>query len=263
MTIETQTNRAQFVGNGVTTEFPVLFPVLQPYHLRLFLREGDSQTEMTEGFTVIGAGTAAVSVRTVSPIPAGVKLTILREVPLKQEMDLMNGGPFNAEKLEGSADIIVMQIQQLAERSDRSFQWPESETPPYQSAQDYLNIVKISASQAQSASTEAKTARDEAVAAEAFVAANAAIAVQAATTAASARDTAVQSAATASAAATSAAADADRTETAAAGVQDAVDAATGLSESLGWLPWKQAINSCRFTRSAINQAMRIFKLQTA
>ena len=124
MTIETQTNRVQYVGNSLATDFPVPFPVFRPEHLRLFLWQDDRQSEMTHGFMVLGAGTVQVTVRTLAPIPSGVRLTIIRQVPLVQPMDLINGGAFNAEILEGSDDNLEMQIQQLKEEIDRAIKVP-------------------------------------------------------------------------------------------------------------------------------------------
>ena len=126
MTVETQINRVQYVGNSLATDFPVPFPVLRPEHLRLFLWANDIQTELTSDFTVLGAGTSAVNVRLAAALPSGVTLTILRQLPLVQPMDLRNGGNFNATTLEGSADNLAMQIQQIAEAVNRAVVAPES-----------------------------------------------------------------------------------------------------------------------------------------
>jgi hypothetical protein len=126
MTVETQVNRVQYVGNGAAREFPVPIPVLRSEHVRLFTWANNRQTELTEGYTVFGAGTAAVTVELDNALPAGVTLTILRPMPLIQPMDLNNAGPFNAETLEDSADNLAMQIQQLAEEVGRAIVAPES-----------------------------------------------------------------------------------------------------------------------------------------
>jgi len=134
MTVETQCNRAQYIGNGLTTEFPVPFPVLRPEHLKLFLWADDHQTEVTGGYTVLGAGTSAVRVRLDKAPAAGSTLTILRRVPFIQPMALSNSGPFNPTTLEGSADNLAMQIQQLAEENERAIVFPEGlpgERPNY------------------------------------------------------------------------------------------------------------------------------------
>ena len=125
MTLHTAVNRVQYIGNGLAVNFPAPFPVPQPEHLRLFLWDGRAQTELTGGFTVVGAGTAAVFVVFDQPPAAGAIITLLRQVPLVQPMDLANGGAFNAEILEGSADNLEMQIQQLQEEVGRAIVAPE------------------------------------------------------------------------------------------------------------------------------------------
>jgi hypothetical protein len=120
MTVETQVNRVQYVGNGAAREFPVPFPVLRAEHVRLFTWANGRQAELTEGYVVFGAGTAAVTVELDNALPAGVTLTILRRMPLVQTMALKNGGPFNAHTLEESADYLVMLIQQLSEEVGRA-----------------------------------------------------------------------------------------------------------------------------------------------
>lgn len=142
MTVETQENKVKYIGDGAAVVFPVPFPVAEPEHLRLYLLEGELETEITGGYEVIGAGTRDISV-VMDQAPAnGVRLTMLRRVPYTQPMDLENGGSFNAETLEGSADNQVLQIQQLAEESERTIKWPVSSNPPYPDAQDYLNGIQ-------------------------------------------------------------------------------------------------------------------------
>jgi hypothetical protein len=124
MTVETQQNKVQYMGNGWATEFPLNFPLLRPEHLRLFLWANNRQSELTEGFTVLGAGTKAATVRLAEAPAPGAVLTILRQVPLAQPMALSNSGPFNADTLEGCADNLEMQIQQLAEMAGRAVVMP-------------------------------------------------------------------------------------------------------------------------------------------
>ncbi|UQZ90829.1 hypothetical protein C4J81_17085 [Deltaproteobacteria bacterium Smac51] len=126
MTVESPYNKVQYLGDGAASRFPVPFPVANPAHIHLYLWENERQTEMDSGFQVIGAGTASVYVTTAAPIRPGVKLTILRTVPYVQPMDLVNGGRFNAETLEGSDDNLELQIQQIAERVNRAVVAPES-----------------------------------------------------------------------------------------------------------------------------------------
>ena len=161
MTIETQINRVQYIGNSLATDFPVPFPVMRPEHLKLFLRRDNRQTELTQNFTVLGAGTAQVTVRTGEPVAAGTLLTIIREVPYVQPMSLMNGGAFNAEILEGSADNLAMQIQQLAEMAGRAVRAPESFEAGEVTYETLLELAEKAKAEAERAKAEADRAEAE------------------------------------------------------------------------------------------------------
>ncbi len=142
MTVETQINRVQYLGDGAATVFPVPFPVRSPEHLHLYVWDR-RQAELTEGFTVIGAGVGSENVSVVldKPLTQGVKLTILRIIPYIQPMDLVNGGDFNADTLEGSDDNLEMQIQQIAEIVGRAFLAPESMDGAEYSYEDLLDLL--------------------------------------------------------------------------------------------------------------------------
>ena len=243
MTVETQANRVQYMGNGLTREFPVPFPVLRPEHLRLFLWANDRQTELTQGCAVLGAGTSAVKVVLSEPLPSGVYLTILRRLPFIQPMSISNSGPFNAETLEGSADNLAMQIQQLAEENERAIVFPEGlpgERPNYSllvalgaeagvARDQALAAVDSVAEAIQAAGSAAWAARDEARKAAGQAAEAAHSAAEAAHTAAEAAHTAAEAvrsevadlAFLAGAAVDRAGAEADRAESLLAGKLDA------------------------------------------
>ena len=140
MTVETQTNKVKYLGNGQATVFPVPYPVLEAGHLQLFRVKNGVETQLTGGYEVLGAGTSSVSVKMDQPLPAGTKLIILRLVPYLQTMDLVNGRDFNAEIVELSADDQEMQIQQLAEQISRAILAPlDGEGLTYN---DFLKILE-------------------------------------------------------------------------------------------------------------------------
>ena len=115
MTVETSTSKVQYLGNGATYEFPVPFLVLEESQLHLYIWSNNKQEEITSGFQILGVGSSNVRVILDMPLSTGVKLTILRILPLVQSMDLHNGGDFNADTIEGSDDRLAMQIQQINE----------------------------------------------------------------------------------------------------------------------------------------------------
>ena len=125
MTIETQASKVRYVGDGTAVVFPVPFPVRQAEHLRLYLASSlDRDIEFETEYSVDGIGSEEVSVILSTPLPSGENLAIVRLVPLTQQMDLENGGNFDAETIERQFDITEMQIQQIQEQVDRTIKVP-------------------------------------------------------------------------------------------------------------------------------------------
>ena len=64
---------------------------------------------------------------TITPFPeAGVVITIKSDVPLKQGLDLTQGGAFNPDVIEQALDDIVILVGQLEESIGRAYLVPES-----------------------------------------------------------------------------------------------------------------------------------------
>lgn len=59
-----------------------------------------------------------------SPLATGAQLSISREVDFKQEVDLVNGGPYDAEVIEGALDKLAKGQQQLDARIERTLGAP-------------------------------------------------------------------------------------------------------------------------------------------
>lgn len=127
MTVQTAETKTHYAGNGLTTEWPVPFPVVQDEHIKLIKVGplGESE-DITTGYAVNGVDSGDVSVTyptTGEPLAAGWQLTIYREMPLTQTLDLESGGAFDAEVIERQGfDHMVMQIQQVQEQVARALQ---------------------------------------------------------------------------------------------------------------------------------------------
>ena len=127
MTVQTAETKTHYAGNGLTTEWPIPFPVVQEEHIKLIKTSPDGEDEeITTGYTVNGMESGAVSITypmTGEPLESGWQLTIYRDMPLTQTLDLESGGAFDAEVLERQGfDHVVMQIQQLQEQTARALQ---------------------------------------------------------------------------------------------------------------------------------------------
>lgn len=125
MTIQNQNTKNVYVGNGSTTVFPYTFTMNSdhPEYIHVYITGEDGIARETTDFKVdVNAGNV-VYPKPGSAAPAlaaGQKITLLREVPLQQNLALVNQGPFFAESIEQQLDDLEMQIQQLREATERS-----------------------------------------------------------------------------------------------------------------------------------------------
>ncbi len=131
MTVPTNDNREQYLGNGATTVFPYAFKIFEDANLEVYLTEADgAQTLLTLGtdYTVTGAGnedggnvTYPVSG---DPLDDDETLTILRVIDITQETDLRNQGAYYPEVVEDELDRSRMIDQQQQEEIDRALKQP-------------------------------------------------------------------------------------------------------------------------------------------
>jgi hypothetical protein len=152
MTVESTLTKKTYAGNGAATVWPVPFVYARAADLHLVLTDAaGNETPVTGNFqvNVTQAGdTSILYPVSGAPLASGKKLTVHRNTPRKQIVDLQYGGAFSPDTLEHDGfDRLEMQIQELQEESDRA--------------------VKVNISSAETAE-ELKnrlfTARDEAVA---------------------------------------------------------------------------------------------------
>lgn len=109
-------------GNGVTTKWPFTFacPEKHPEYIKVYIKDADGNVNLTTDFSV-DMKTREVTYPVTGPVlPPGQKIVIARELPLHQVLKLVNQGPFFAEDLEITYDELVMMIQQLNEKLERT-----------------------------------------------------------------------------------------------------------------------------------------------
>lgn len=121
MTVQNTTVKDIYVGNGATTKFPITFQMTDhPEYIKVYITGDDSVAVETENFSVdLGAKTVTYPANGY-PLPDGHKITIYRELPLYQLMNLVNQGPFFAENIELSFDDLTFICQQLNEKLNRT-----------------------------------------------------------------------------------------------------------------------------------------------
>lgn len=117
MTVQTSTNVAAFVGNGVTTSFPIGFKFNSSADL--IVEATNTVTGVTtplslnSDYTVTGAGDENGGTITFTAAPLSVEtVKVTRHVDLLQLTDLRNQGKFYAEVHEDVFDKLIMIDQQ-------------------------------------------------------------------------------------------------------------------------------------------------------
>lgn len=113
MAVTITTVAAEFIGNGVTTIFPVAFSVLEEGHLRVSV--DDAWLVRGQDFEVHGEGMGegACEVHFAVPPAGGSKIRIVRVVPITQLIRWRQQGPFTPEMWERATDLLTMICQQL------------------------------------------------------------------------------------------------------------------------------------------------------
>lgn len=125
MTVQTQSSKVYYEGNGITTEWPIPFPVIREEHIKIIRTSPlGVDEEITTGYIVNGMESENVSVTypvAGDALAPGWRLTLYRKMPLTQELDLERGGNFDADVIERQGfDHLVMQIQQVQEEASRA-----------------------------------------------------------------------------------------------------------------------------------------------
>ena len=122
--LESNISKAVFAGNGMSTEFPFAFKVWDAAHLRVVLTNTQGvdaeATDWAVSFTEQG-GTVTYS-HEGSPLPTGWKLTILRNMPFTQGVDLVSGTSFDPKVIDTALDQATAERQQLREAVQRAIQ---------------------------------------------------------------------------------------------------------------------------------------------
>lgn len=148
MTVASQVNKVTYNGNGSVKVWPYSFRVLEAAHLKVVVTDslGDEIT-LSAGYSVDLLNSTVTYPISGDALAAGSKITLIRELPLIQNMDLENQGPLEAEALERAYDALTMICQQLDERSRRAILGPISGDDPPADIVAKLLAASVSAQQ--------------------------------------------------------------------------------------------------------------------
>lgn len=123
MTVSSQTNRVQYVGDGSTTAFAVPYPFLEDSHLVVvktnIATQVDTAQTITTHYTLSGAGTQSGTCTFVSAPSSSERVTIYRSTPITQLIDLKENDVFAASSAEDAVDKLTMILIDLHEIASR------------------------------------------------------------------------------------------------------------------------------------------------
>ena len=122
MTVQNTIVKNKYLGNGSTKVFPYTF-ALNPEDgdfVKVFVTNAAGVESETTDFAIdTEARTVTYPVRATEPLPNGCVIVLMRNLPITQELNLENQGPFFADDIEAEMDRIVMQVQQISETVER------------------------------------------------------------------------------------------------------------------------------------------------
>ncbi len=166
MTVSMQITKRIYQGNGVTRQWDVDFPLISTDDLNVYLTSPQgSEEQITTDFS-IDPSTHTLTYPTEqsgkSPLAAGWKLTVLRNTPVTQEIDLIRQGELDAEVLEEGYDKLTMLVQELGEKINRSIKYPVSSAESDLETENFLQNILAAKEEAVLASTQAAQSAGEA-----------------------------------------------------------------------------------------------------
>ena len=225
MTVSNTTVKLTYAGNGSNRTFGITFPLLSAAHLRVVVTDPDGvETNITSNYainTALNALTYPTIASGLDPLATGYTITLVRQTPLTQEIDLEAGMSLDAAELEHGYDKLTLAVQEVKEEVDRAVKTSVSGSAPA-TAEAYMEAITAAKEAAESAANSAAGSASEAVIAQATAAASATEAATSAASASSSADTATSAAVVAQSAEEGAQIAQAAAETAAASITTAI-----------------------------------------
>lgn len=159
MTVSMQLTKRIYAGNGVTREWEVDFPLSSVDDLRVYITSPQGYQTLLESNYELNSAGNVLTYPTVesglSPLASGWSITLLRQTPPTQGIDLLRQGELDAEVLEQGYDKLTLLVQELAEKIDRCIKYPVSTQPADLETESFLNNILAAKQAAITASTQA------------------------------------------------------------------------------------------------------------
>jgi len=132
MSVAVETTKVSYAGTGVVGPYTYPFKIWVDSDLMVIKTDAlgvETVLALNTDYTVSGAGiTTGGTVMLTAVLPAGSTLTLMRVHPYLQSQNYTSLEAITATSLNNALDKLDHQIQQLKERTDRSFQVPRSST---------------------------------------------------------------------------------------------------------------------------------------
>lgn len=167
MTISSSTRKAgPYSGNGSNTAFPFAFKVFNIADVQVIQTDSngvESNLTLNTHYTIALNGNQnsnpGGTVNMIAAPVTGYKITLTSSIPYTQNLDLTNQGGFYPTTINDALDRATIQIQQLAEQVGRSVKTGISSTT---TADQLINTILTSASNAQASASSAATSASSA-----------------------------------------------------------------------------------------------------
>lgn len=199
MSVQNQAVKNVYAGNGSTTVFPYTFALNEDdgEYVGVYVTNDEGTSEETDNYTIDTTAKTVTYPASGDPLEEGKKITIIRELPNEQNLNLENLGPFFADDVEDEMDREVMMIQQLAEQVDRAVKVDVTDDLPSASVVYDINHVREYKDDAMTAAAQAAASQSAAYTSEVNAAASEAAASTSETNAGTSETNAAASAAAA------------------------------------------------------------------
>ena len=181
MTISSSVSTVTRDGNGAATSFSFPFKVWDTTQLAVFILNAAGEATETTNWTATLAdpdpgGSVTYPAVGGTVLPTGWKIVINRNMPLTQEVDLVNATAFNPEVIEEALDSAIATIQQVFEEVGRSVRVDPGNTDAASYLTEVRAAVVSTAADAATATTQAGLATTNGAAQVALAAAQVALA---------------------------------------------------------------------------------------
>ena len=166
MTLDTALSKALYQGNGSATQFPFAFKVWDVSELLVTVsgngRESRDVTAQSD-IQLTDAGGIVTYPRDGAPLPEGSTLSIVRNMPFTQGIDLVSASRFDPQVIEDGLDQATAERQQLLEQLSRAVILPPtSEQSPEQVVEEIYAARDQAGQSAAEAAASAQAAEQSA-----------------------------------------------------------------------------------------------------